>query len=152
MSSALGTLLPLVQFISISYSIATSPKPPQFQHVKLDSNGFDRQCHSSSNTWLIWLRGLYLDVKRGGVKENESDLDGGPNLPRWQCWFSTLVSRAVQATPLQQDITGNNMWVSGPVQSRSDSRGTGSHYRLSRGFMAYLGKCEGCLLLQNYVS
>lgn len=117
------------------------------QHIQLDHS--NQWCHSSSFTWLFWLRGLSLDAGYGGVEENESKLDRSPNFPRWQCWFSTLVSSAAQGTPLQQDIIGNNMLVLQPVQRGSDSRGTGNHYRKSGGFMAYLGKSEGCLLLQN---
>lgn len=53
-----------------------------------------------TNTWLLLLRDISLVVERGRVRKNESDLDPGPNLPTWQCWFSTA-----QTMPLQQVIT-----------------------------------------------
>lgn len=154
MSLALGTLLQLIT-LNLYWQVSQmrlqqNPVRTPLPHIQLDLNHSNQWCHSSSFTWLFWLSGLSLDVGHGGVEENESKLDRSPNFPR--CWFSTLVSSAAQGTPFQQDIIGNNMLGLQPVQRGSDSRGTGNHYRKSGGFMAYLGKSEGCLLLQNYVS
>lgn len=156
MSLAFGTLLQLIRLnlyrqvsqMWLQQNHVRTPLP-HTPHIQLNFNHSNQWCHSSSLTWLFRLRGLSLDVGHGGVEENESKLDRSPNFPRWQCWFSTLVSSAAQGTPLQQDIIGNNMLVLQPVQRGSDSRDTGNHYRKSGGFMAYLEKSEGCLLLQN---
>lgn len=50
---------------------------------------------------------------------------------------------------LPGDIVGNNALALRASLSRSDSKGTESHYRLSLGLMGYLGECDRCLSLQN---